>query len=322
MRPAGERVVAVVCSDVHLSDKPPTARLEQTTEEWRAAMKHVLEELRFVCDLKDGRTLKGKQLPLIVAGDLFDQPKPSPGLINFAWRHLPNTVYAVAGQHDLPNHSMAELEESGLGVLCASGRVELLDSEVIEDVVFVGTSWDECVRSCVENKKVSVAIIHEYCWKEGHSFPGAPTHQHVQAMANVLVSRGYKGAITGDNHLGFAYTRPDGDFSLVNNGIVIPRNADFADYVPHYTLVYSDGTLKRVPFNTRPQWQPWVFNGEETKKASKKLLDFAQDVASLVGKDTKENFLDELQEEMRKLDDGAVRQKVWDIIQSAQEKLR
>ena len=107
----------------------------------------------------------------------------------------------------------------------------------------------------------------------------------------------------------------------VNCGSAIPRNADFKDYVPHYYYLMSDGSFEPQKFQTRHEWQPWT-DEEETGEASQKLLDFTKEVSKLVGSSTAENFMDELQQAMYDLKDEKVRQKVWAIIQQAEEALR
>ena len=270
-------------------------------------------------------------VPLVIAGDLFDKPKPSVKLVRMAWDALKSCkagVYAVAGQHDLPNHSMEYFNESGLGLLAATGCVKMLDDSptfIGNHVALYGMNWGNWYPNpkTGSTQTYAVLIAHDYCWKAGHTYPGAPENKHSKSHWLHLESMGYKSAVFGDNHSGFEdiiNSVPTG--LLVNNGIVIPRNADFHDYQPHYTLLYDDGTLEWMPLKEKPQWQPWVANGEAAKKVSKKLLDFAKDVATLVGNDTKENFLDELELQMKKLDDDEVRKKVWDIITKAQESLR
>lgn len=314
------RVVAVVCSDVHLSDKPPTARLEQTEDHWFEAMKWVLTELIEVANLH--------QCPLVIAGDLFDQPKPSVKLVRLAYDELSCLKYscfAVAGQHDLPNHSMEYFDESGMGLLRKVGALKMLANAPVDigGVHVYGASWGDWYPTTIDKSKVNVLIAHMYCWKEQHSYPGAPENKHAQYHLSFMDELGYRSAVFGDNHLGFEHVEM-GTVSgrLVNNGIVIPRNSDFTKYTACYTLLYADGTVQAVPLSEQAKWQPWVENGESTKKASKQVLDFAKNIASLVGKDTKENFLDELTAELNRLDDETVRQKVWDIVTKAQGSLK
>ena len=98
-------VIAVCCSDIHLSHRPP--KLREAEPNWYAAQARVLSQVRAVVETH--------KCPLIVAGDVFDEGwrahKCPPELVNFAIRHLP-VCYAVPGQHDLPHHRYADVDKS------------------------------------------------------------------------------------------------------------------------------------------------------------------------------------------------------------------
>ena len=98
--------IAVVCSDVHLSDKPPVSRSGEP--DWFAAMERTLNEVNALAESHD--------IPVIAAGDIFDRPRVSPALEVFAARNL-RGWYCIPGQHDLPNHRLDRLDQSSYGVL-------------------------------------------------------------------------------------------------------------------------------------------------------------------------------------------------------------
>jgi Calcineurin-like phosphoesterase len=313
-------VVAVVVGDLHLSDRPPTARAEETEDEWFDAMGQVLLELHDATARHD--------CPLVIAGDLFDVPKPSPKLIRYAYEHLSsfaNPVYAVAGQHDLPNHSQDKLDESGLGVLVATGAVKILTCDPIDrgsHVVMRGAGWGETPYKPVpEAESHQILVWHRYVWQQGHSHPGANESDHVQAVADDLRRLGYSSAIFGDNHSGFVYHTPENDFQVVNGGVAIPRNADFTGYVPCYTLVHDSGQLIRQPFKTKPKWQAWAAAGSTAKDEHAKILRFAEHLAALVGPRTREDFLDELKGYAGRLEEAGVRKQIHSIIARVKEEL-
>lgn len=315
--------VAVVVSDLHLSEKAPTARKEQGAD-WEAAMEAVLYELRITCDKH--------RVPLIIAGDLFDVPKPSPALIRLAWLHLPKTVYVVAGNHDLPNHSMVELPNSGLGLMIHAERVTLLKpwapvklGDLKKRQVHVwGFSWGDSFGMANALPEFrNVAVIHRYCWVEGHTHPGAKPEDHIDVQIDDLMNQEFCAAVWGDNHRNHwkPKERGEGTTSWYNSGVAIPRNCDFKDYTPTYALLMDDGTFKVQEFKAEVEWQPWV-DVEKTEKATATLLEFAREVAGLVGSKVSENFLDELETAMSGVKDENVRKKVWEILQMAQRTKR
>src|SRR4051812_12555947 len=74
--PTPPKVNSLWCSDIHLSHKPPIARSAEPC--WYSAMQRQLDELRSVALELD--------VPIFVAGDIFDRWNPPPELINFAIR--------------------------------------------------------------------------------------------------------------------------------------------------------------------------------------------------------------------------------------------
>ena len=110
------KVIAVLCSDIHLSHKPPVARSSE--DDWYAAMARTLDQ---VLDISNEHTA-----PLIIAGDLFDRWNSQPELINFAmgsFRAFQHGVYAIPGQHDLPYHDYTEIHKSAYYTLVKAGVI-------------------------------------------------------------------------------------------------------------------------------------------------------------------------------------------------------
>ena len=106
MRPEDE-VIAIVCSDIHLSHKPPLARSGEP--DWYVAMARPLNELRGLHS--------DYGVPVVIAGDIFDRWNSPPELIRFALDNLPKGAWVIPGQHDLPYHDYGALNRSALGVL-------------------------------------------------------------------------------------------------------------------------------------------------------------------------------------------------------------
>ena len=126
--------IAILCSDLHLSHRPPLARAREP--DWYEAMMHPLDELD---------DLTGDNLPVICGGDVFDKWNSPPELINFALAELPGTMESVAGQHDLPHHSWPERRKSAYWTLVESGKIKTLDGRWEGEGKFVrrGFYWGE-----------------------------------------------------------------------------------------------------------------------------------------------------------------------------------
>ncbi len=104
----------ILMSDLHLRDTPP----ENRKDDYYLAMHDKLDCIRSLAIEYNAEILDG--------GDLFHKWKASPWLLGWAIEHLPDHITTVPGNHDLPGHNMANLEKSGLHVLHASGKIEIL----------------------------------------------------------------------------------------------------------------------------------------------------------------------------------------------------
>jgi hypothetical protein len=97
---------------------------------WRSAEEDWLEAQRR--PLKEVRELQNEhQCVVICAGDIFDRNrKISDGwdapaeLINFALEELPDGMYAIPGQHDLPNHQYIDIGRSAYWTLVKIGKIK------------------------------------------------------------------------------------------------------------------------------------------------------------------------------------------------------
>lgn len=213
-------------------------------------------------------------VPLIVAGDIFHTWDNPAELVNFTIQRLSKAgykVYAICGQHDLPNHSYEDVVKSSYWTLVQANVVEDMEpgyaytytpetSEATNPVTVRlwpfpwGTAphhpekfdkdWDS------ESPNLHVAVCHRYIWSDKNtSFPGAPEDRHVHAYD----LDPYHTAIFGDNHLGFTLQyrlKPKKAFdtrfgTMFNCGGFMRRNIDQKDYQVSYGLLMSDGRVVR-----------------------------------------------------------------------------
>lgn len=213
--------------------------------DWYAAM---CRPLHFLYDL-----CKKHSCPLVVAGDVFDKWNPPPELINFALKNFRafgkfGGVYAVPGQHDLPNHRYEDIKKSGYWTLVEAGVIENLPAgetrALSRNFSVTGFPWKAILGlpSVKDDRVVNLAVVHDYCWKDGHSFPGCPQEKHVEEHRRRL--KGYTAAVFGDNHNGFLHSRKDMD--ILNCGSLMRRNADQFGYETGCGLLKSDGRISYI----------------------------------------------------------------------------
>jgi len=228
--------VAILVSDIHLSDKPPTFRSAEP--DWYKAMARPLRQLRYLSWKYD--------VPIICGGDVFDKWNSSPQLINFAIDNLPK-MYSIAGQHDLPHHQYQSIEKSAYWTLCKTGNIiDIKENEPIEidGLMIHGFGWNVDIQPCtLSDLCLHIAVVHKYIWSsEETSYFGAPKLNHIKEISKKL--KGYDAALFGDNHKGFLSNTNDG-IPILNNGGFMRRTKDQMDYEPSIGILYDDGKIKR-----------------------------------------------------------------------------
>lgn len=236
----------VLVSDIHLSHRAPSVRHPE--ENWYAVMANYLGQL--------GDIAARYNVPIVMAGDIFDYWKAPPELINFAideFRDLPD-VYTVAGQHDLPMHNLEDMNKSAYGTLLKAECIKHLQSAYpteINGVQVWGFSYGETIPPPGKGRKadfLSLAVIHAYCWIKGKEHLGAQEHTRLKSWQEKL--KGFDVAHFGDNHNPFVSKRNEYGLTISNTGGFIRRRADELDNEPGVGLFMSDGTVRRELFDT------------------------------------------------------------------------
>ena len=238
VRGTDEKVIAILCADIHLSLNPPIWR--SVEEDWFWAMQRPLVEIKKIQQEHD--------CTIICAGDIFDKWNSPPELINFALKHLPN-MYAVPGQHDLPLHNYDDIEKSAYWTLVKAGKINPLPPKVYSDhknIIMHGFPFGYPVKPItkIEGSKPQIAVVHEYACIEGLSYSNAPSGSDVAKRKAKFIDgkiMGYDVIVYGDNHKGF-YCHI-GDTHIFNCGSLMRRNSDQIDYKPQVGLLLSSGEV-------------------------------------------------------------------------------
>jgi hypothetical protein len=240
------RSIAVLVSDLHLSHNPPAARSAEP--DWYAAMRRQWDQVRAEAEDND--------VPVVIAGDLFDQWKSPPSVITFAIKLFAGLeVFAIPGQHDLPNHVYGDMHRSAYGTLVAAGAIDDLKScnGRAKDIVFWPYPWGFELKPINRIAgSVNLAVVHRYVWtNDKNCFPGAPQEANLAGLKDKLI--GYDAAVFGDNHKGFA--AKSGSCNVLNCGGFMARKSDERDYTPSFGLLKDDGTIERIFFDvSKDRW--------------------------------------------------------------------
>ena len=233
-----DQVIAILCSDIHLSHRCPVARDEEP--DWYSAMARPLAQLR---------DLAAKHhAPVLCAGDIFDKWNSPPELINFALKHLPDMI-AVPGQHDLPYHNMDLIDKSAFWTLVQAGKVIIPDRLGMSyggegKLTIFGFPWGTPLTGPPAVHSVGrfkLALVHKYIWIDGCGYPGASHESHLLTMPKNSLTD-YDLAVFGDNHM--AFITSEGNTQVYNPGTLMRRKADEIPYRPTVGLLHRSGKIE------------------------------------------------------------------------------
>jgi len=267
------KVIAVTCSDIHLTLTAPISR--STEPDWLEAQGRVLDQVRAISE--------EHQAPIIYAGDIFHKYNAPPELINWAMRRLP-FGYAVPGQHDLPLHNYDDIKKSAYWTLVESGKLIDLEwsvpvweetfGEIYSrncELMLHGFPWGKDIRFPNDvsfeqyRNPIHLAVVHKYIWKAGKTYVGAPEQEKLSAYESIL--KGFDAATFGDNHK--AFDGVAGDCAVINTGCLIRRKADEINNRPTVGLVYmlENGSVQTMPHYLDTSEDLWSLDESMTADA-------------------------------------------------------
>lgn len=218
----------ILTADWHMTDNTPACRQDDYLE----AQSNKYDQISELQKEHGG-------IPILVAGDIFDKWKPSPFLLHWALEHLPDNIYAIPGNHDLPAHNISRYEECGFAVLEAAGKIRWVREHGKGSAGFgdIGLIYGFHYGKEMEPNRVkfgpSVAMIHQFVYKGRAPFPGATGKISGIAQAGSE----YDLVLIGDNHKPF--THREGKTLYVNPGSLMRRTADQISHRPRVYLYYA-----------------------------------------------------------------------------------
>lgn len=210
-----DKADAILTADWHLRDTVPICR---TDDFWTT----LWAKVDFVANL----ALK-YGCPVLHAGDLLHHWKPSPLLLSVAIQHLPRNFWTVYGNHDLPQHSQALSERSGIHTLEVAGALTVLQ----------GAHSGQIPESkhTLELSGRKVVVWHEGVWQGKTPWPGCTARQAKDVLKEFSE---FDLIVTGDFHIP-CIERSRGRL-LVNSGSLMRQSADQIDYRPRVYLWNAD----------------------------------------------------------------------------------
>lgn len=270
-------VVAIFTSDIHFSEKEPIARSSE--KDWMLVQKRWVDEIR---DLQTANHMA----PLYVAGDLLHSWKCSPYLLSCLINWFDGmAIYAIPGNHDLPNHNYKQLSHSAYWTLTEAkaiyhlipGGTHTMGSVTVHPFPysFPVTPPNRTDPSlCLQ-----VALIHDYIWVEGKGHYDASVSHRYGKWASKL--KGYDLAFFGDNHIPFTVKGTDKCCPVVNCGVPLRRHSDEQDIRPSVVMLRESGKISRC-YLSGDKNSVWLDLSQEIQNLESSLeLDLSQFAADL-----------------------------------------
>jgi predicted phosphodiesterase len=237
---------AIFTADWHLRSTTPVCRTDKDFQ------KSMWEKVLWI----KGLQIKYK-CPVLHAGDLFDVWKEPHWLVSKTIRNLPQSFYTVFGNHELPQHSLANMDKSALWTLVVGGHVNLLKGH-----------YGDKEPEGLEIKGRKILMLHVYTYIGNEPWPGC-THPKAHAVLNKY--KDYDVIVTGDNHQSFTQKAP-GHRLLVNPGSLMRQDADQIDFEPVVYFWYADSN-KAVPVPIPIKKGVVTREHIETKNENDEMLD-------------------------------------------------
>lgn len=231
----------IFVGDIHVTDKIPICR----TDDY---IKTLEKKFNWLTDIQTKY-----QCPIITPGDLFENWKPSPELLSWCAEFLPDNIFTIPGNHDLPAHNLELLKKSGLSTLAKFKKLHLLvhPSDIhtfkIENkkISLCPFPWKAPLAPYGENRNTSfnIAICHTMVYKSKLPWEGCIADS---ARAIMRKLKGYDLILTGDNHQSFAVTNFPDQGILINPGSFTRTKSDQLNHRPCIYLWNIEGEIEKI----------------------------------------------------------------------------
>jgi UDP-2,3-diacylglucosamine pyrophosphatase LpxH len=245
IEPTADIPLALVVSDVHLSFTPPTLHVDNP--DW---FDHIGRNFEWLFE-----QATKYNVPILIAGDIFDKAISDSRLLSFVislFSKTPQPIYAVAGNHDLPFHSIDRIEESGYAVLMKAGvLIDCSESQsYVRNNTLVqvhGYHWLKPFNSIIQQDMgaIQIALVHRML-TDGKAgwYPGC--NEHTIDVVMKQFNHYFHYAVFGDNHVPFEsfYNAIQGKIHVLNPGGFIRRTRSDLDLVPRAYLLQLRGAAK------------------------------------------------------------------------------
>ena len=206
----------MITADWHLRSDKPRCRLD---EDWEYTQK---EMVRWIVE-----TANNYNADLYIIGDIFDTPTVPARILNMFIEEMlkiTNHVYFLAGNHDLPQHAIENINNSSIGIMFNYSRY----NDPVINMIPKQFAFNNFNTEIEGDKKSKVLFTHRLVFKDKKSCP--PFGDNITASDLLKEYDWTDWIFTGDMHNSFHYEK-DGRH-VINPGCILRQTADMLDYKP------------------------------------------------------------------------------------------
>lgn len=219
----------IVTADWHIRQEAPRCRLDP---EWLETQRSGIRAV--------SRHAARHKVPVIHTGDLFHHPRVATEAVNMVLEELRRGFeygfYLMAGNHDLPFHSIENLPQSSIGTI-----LHTYPTPEELNIQQRGQRFDWAHFGTDRHHEGEIRLIHRLIWPDAKARPAVI--EDVGQTAEELLEEfpENKWILCGDYHHHFHFEK-DGRH-VVNPGCLNIQAADMIGYTPGCYLVDTDSGL-------------------------------------------------------------------------------
>jgi DNA repair exonuclease SbcCD nuclease subunit len=216
----------ILAADLHIRNDRPRCRID---ENWEETQRLMIQEIVSIAN--------GYKCPLIITGDLFDNPNIPARFIVMLLNELSkidfgNLVHYLAGNHELPYHSIDNVENSSMGILM---ELDAYHAKIEHGMNRFGL-WSDFNCKIRGSKNTGLLFIHRLVFESIKTIP--PNVSTITASDLLKEYPDSKWIFLGDNHQFFHYEK--NGKHVLNPGCTIRQKSDEQKYKPSVCYVDTE----------------------------------------------------------------------------------
>ncbi len=295
----------LISADWHLRADRPRCRIDTN---WMETQRKAIAEVAEIAINKDTH--------LFILGDIFDTPRVAPEIISMfiaGIKDINQSIFILAGNHDLPYHSWNNVGQSSFGVLW---NIALTDRDSLLSLpdYYHGAHFGELISNPSYPKSTDCLFLHRLVFPSEASKPPAVNAITAQDLLDEYPE--YKWIFVGDYHSSYHYEKAGRH--VINPGCLTRQRADLITYQPEVAYVDTEsGTVEWIEIDDPAMLVTDAYLKKEQERNSR-IEAFVESVkkSGQVSLSFMDNLNERIQENHQEIGEDAL-----DIIQEITEEM-